>query len=177
MAFVKKTWKDRIAEFPTRRRLTKEDNTSELVTVAREEGTLSQEGDAFSAENMNDLENRIDEEFTALNGKLNSMVTDVGITFDSNYGTIVSHNLCIVNGYLIGCFSLNVTKEIPSDNQCLIFRKDAQNVSFENRIDITLQSDVIKRMYCTQFRIGFAPNGTTIPAGFYVGYICAKTIE
>ena len=71
MAFVKKTWKDRIAEFPTRRRLTKEDNTSELVTVAREEGTLSQEGDAFSAENMNDLENRIDAEFTAVNGKLN----------------------------------------------------------------------------------------------------------
>ena len=70
MAFAKKTWKDRIAEFPTRRRLTKEDNTSELVTVAREEGTLSQEGDAFSAENMNDLENRIDAEFTALNGKL-----------------------------------------------------------------------------------------------------------
>lgn len=70
MAFAKKTWKDRIAEFPTRRRLTKEDNTSELVTVAREEGTLSQEGDAFSAENMNDLESRIDEEFTAVNGKL-----------------------------------------------------------------------------------------------------------
>ena len=71
MAFAKKTWKDRIAEFPTRRRLTKEDNTSELVTVAREEGTLSQEGDAFSAENMNDLENRIDAEFTEVNGKLN----------------------------------------------------------------------------------------------------------
>lgn len=70
MAFVKKTWKDRIAEFPTRRRLTKEDNTSELVTVAREEGTLSQEGDAFSAENMNDLESRIDAEFTEVNGKL-----------------------------------------------------------------------------------------------------------
>ena len=70
MAFVKKTWKDRIAEFPTRRRLTKEDNTSELVTVAREEGTLSQEGDAFSAENMNDLENRSDAEFTEVNGKL-----------------------------------------------------------------------------------------------------------
>ena len=73
MAFVKKTWKDRIAEFPTRRRLTKEDNTSELVTVAREEGTLSQEGDAFSAENMNDLENRIDAEFTEVNGKLSNL--------------------------------------------------------------------------------------------------------
>ena len=105
------------------------------------------------------------------------MVTAVGITFDSHYGTIVSHNLCIVNGYLIGCFSLNVTKEIPSDNQCLVFRKDTQNVSFENRIDITLQSDVIKRMFYTPSLIGFAPNSTTIPAGFYIGYICAKTIE
>ena len=89
MAFVKKTWKDRIAEFPTRRRLTKEDNTSELVTVAREEGTLSQEGDAFSAENMNDLENRIDAELTELNGKLDqvdSNIADTGwqsVTFNS----------------------------------------------------------------------------------------------
>ena len=81
MAFVKKTWKDRIAEFPTRRRLTKEDNTSELVTVAREEGTLSQEGDAFSAENMNDLENRIDAEFTEVNGKLAKSV-DFNFTSD-----------------------------------------------------------------------------------------------
>lgn len=177
MAFVKKTWKDRIAEFPTRRRLTKEDNTSELVTVAREEGTLSQEGDAFSAENMNDLENRIDAEFTEVNGKLNSMVTSVGIIFDSHYGTIISHNLCIVNGYLIGCFSLNVTQEIPSGNQCLALRKDAQNVSFKNRIDITLQSDVIKRMVCLPPSNAFYPNGATIPVGFYIGYICAKTIE
>ena len=81
MAFAKKTWKDRIAEFPTRRRLTKEDNTSELVTVAREEGTLSQEGDAFSAENMNDLENRIDAEFTEVNGKLMSLKS-IGLSQD-----------------------------------------------------------------------------------------------
>lgn len=80
MAFVKKTWKDRIAEFPTRRRLTKEDNTSELVTVAREEGTLSQEGDAFSAENMNDLENRIDAEFTEVNGKLEVLTINPNTT-------------------------------------------------------------------------------------------------
>lgn len=83
MAFVKKTWKDRIAEFPTRRRLTKEDNTSELVTVAREEGTLSQEGDAFSAENMNDLESRIDAEFTEVNGKLNAFLSNSN--FDINW--------------------------------------------------------------------------------------------
>ena len=115
----------------------------------------------------NDLDN--------INDKLNSMVTGIGIIIDSHYGTIVTHNLCIVNGYLIGCFSLNVIKEIPSDNQCLVFRKDAQNVSFENRIDITLQSDVIKRMFYTPSLIGFSPNSTTIPVGFYIGYICAKT--
>ena len=47
--FTKKTWKNRMSEYPTRRRLTKENGTTELVTVARSEGTVSQEGDAFSA--------------------------------------------------------------------------------------------------------------------------------
>ena len=94
MAFVKKTWKDRIAEFPTRRRLTKEDNTSELVTVAREEGTLSQEGDAFSAENMNDLENRIDAEFTDVNGKLGneSFSLQLGTSAITPVGTIALYD-------------------------------------------------------------------------------------
>ena len=102
MAFVKKTWKDRIAEFPTRRRLTKEDNTSELVTVAREEGTLSQEGDAFSAENMNDLENRIDAEFTEVNGKLASVPViysgTATVTVANSIATL-THNLNITGNY------------------------------------------------------------------------------
>ena len=89
MAFAKKTWKDRIAEFPTRRRLTKEDNTSELVTVAREEGTLSQEGDAFSADNMNDLESRIDAEFTEVNGKLmDNVITLADNIYLHKYGNL-----------------------------------------------------------------------------------------
>lgn len=70
MAFQKKTWKDRITEFPTRRTLTKSDGSSELVTVARAEGTVSQEGDSFSAENMNNLENRIGNEFGEINESL-----------------------------------------------------------------------------------------------------------
>lgn len=57
--FTKKTWKNRLSEYPTRRKLTKENGTTELVTVARSEGTVSQEGDAFSAANMNNLEDRI----------------------------------------------------------------------------------------------------------------------
>lgn len=59
MGFIKKTWKNRIAEYINRRRLTMEDGSTNLVTVARDEGTISQEGDAFNAANMNDLEDRI----------------------------------------------------------------------------------------------------------------------
>lgn len=70
MAFSKKTWLDRIAEYPTRRRLKKSDGTDEIVSVSREEGAISQEGDAFSAANMNDLEDRVASEFNSLNLKL-----------------------------------------------------------------------------------------------------------
>lgn len=83
MAFSKKTWLDRIAEYPTRRRLRKSDGSEELVTVAREEGTISQEGDAFSAENMNDLENRVANEFDALNKKMELVRSHVGMIVQS----------------------------------------------------------------------------------------------
>ena len=52
MAFTKKTWKNRQSEYPNRRRLTDEDGNSQLVTVAREEGSITEEGDAFNAENI-----------------------------------------------------------------------------------------------------------------------------
>lgn len=70
MAFLQKTWKDRVAEYINRRVLTKEDGTTELVSVERSEGTISQEGDAFSAANMNDLEQRIANEFSEQNKNL-----------------------------------------------------------------------------------------------------------
>ena len=61
MAFVKKTWTDRMSQYPTRRVLTDTTTgTTQTVTVARSEGEVSQTGDAFSASNMNDLENRIE---------------------------------------------------------------------------------------------------------------------
>ena len=75
MAFSKKTWLDRIAEYPTRRRLKKSDGTDEIVSVSREEGAISQEGDAFSAANMNDLEDRVASEFNSLNLKMDGNAT------------------------------------------------------------------------------------------------------
>lgn len=74
MAFNKKTWKDRVAEFINRRLLTKEDGSTELVTVARSEGIISVEGDAFNAETMNDLEDRVEAAFNELNTNLSSIV-------------------------------------------------------------------------------------------------------
>lgn len=74
MAFNLKTWVNRISEYPNRRKLTHEDGSTELVTVARAEGQISAEGNAFSAEEMNDLENRIKGGFDEVNQSL----TDIG---------------------------------------------------------------------------------------------------
>lgn len=70
MGFTKKTWKNRIAEYINRRLITMEDGSTNLVTVARNEGTISQEGDAFNAANMNDLEDRIEAEFNEVTQSL-----------------------------------------------------------------------------------------------------------
>ena len=73
MGFTKKTWKNRIAEYINRRLLTMEDGSTNLVTVARDEGTISQDGDAFNAANMNDLEDRIEAEFNEINRSLTNL--------------------------------------------------------------------------------------------------------
>lgn len=81
MGFIKKIWKDRKTEYPNRRLLTKEDGSIELVTVSREEGSISEEGDAFNEENMNDLEQRIADGFAE---------TLQIVSFDSSTGTLVT---------------------------------------------------------------------------------------
>lgn len=78
MGFTKKTWKNRIAEYINRRRLTMEDGSTNLVTVARDEGTISQEGDAFNAANMNDLEDRIEAGFDEVSQSLTNINVNVG---------------------------------------------------------------------------------------------------
>ena len=78
MAFVKKIWKNRIAEYINRRLITMEDGSTNLVTVARDEGTISQEGDAFNAVNMNDLEDRIEAGFADVTQSLTNINTYVG---------------------------------------------------------------------------------------------------
>nr|DAW44983.1 MAG TPA: hypothetical protein [Bacteriophage sp.] len=58
--FEKKTWKDRITQYPARRKLINVESGEEsTVDVSRDEGNISSAGTPFSATNMNDLENRI----------------------------------------------------------------------------------------------------------------------
>ena len=64
MAFKKKTWIDRMVEFAGRRKITNvSTSAAQIIDVERAECAVSQEGDAFSAENMNDLEKRISDAF------------------------------------------------------------------------------------------------------------------
>lgn len=116
MAFNKKTWKDRVAEFINRRLLTKEDGSTDLVTVARSEGTISVEGDAFNAETMNDLEDRVEAAFNELNTNLVSAtnittsgkITWTSDTFFAAYGNqrlIKIGKLC----FLHLCFAIKNT--------------------------------------------------------------------
>ena len=112
MAFSKKTWLDRIAEYPTRRRLKKSDGTDEIVSVSREEGAISQEGDAFSAANMKDLEDRVASEFNSLNLKMDGKLSYKQIAIAKPKSTIkitVPYNsagFIVFNGAISQLFSV-----------------------------------------------------------------------
>ena len=66
MAFNKKTWVDRNVEHPARRKLTAVSGETDTYDVVRAEGTITEVGDAFNAETMNDLEDRIEKAMTIL---------------------------------------------------------------------------------------------------------------
>jgi hypothetical protein len=98
VSFLKKIWTDRVSAHPNRRILTNEDSTTNVVTVARYEGIISQQGDAFSATNMNDLEDRIEngmEELSVDLDEINNNLSNVESTTHSvtinnvNFGTLV----------------------------------------------------------------------------------------
>lgn len=89
MAFVKKTWEDRITEFPNRRTIN-DGVVTKSVTVGRDEGTVYQEGDAFNATNMNDLERRI---AAAIEGSVNPFMAGDNID-------ISNENVISVKGFM-----------------------------------------------------------------------------
>lgn len=67
MEYFKKIWNNRVSEFPNRRILLNNETQEEtVVTVSRDEGLVRQPGNQFSAEEMNDLENRVEAGLTSV---------------------------------------------------------------------------------------------------------------
>lgn len=62
--YERKTWKNRETEFPGRRRMTAVDGQEDVFDVSREEGLILEEGDAFDADTMNNMEQRVEEGFS-----------------------------------------------------------------------------------------------------------------
>lgn len=88
MAFKKKTWTDRMVEYAGRRKLTNVSTKQAVIyDVERSEGTVSKEGDAFSSQNMNDLEQRIADEFSEVNQTTDGLIQNLnGYQFRVNNG-------------------------------------------------------------------------------------------
>lgn len=86
MAFKKKTWSDRMVEYAGRRKLTNVSTKQAIICdVERSEGTVSKEGDAFSSQNMNDLEQRVADGFSEVKQTTDGLIQDLAqgqIEFD-----------------------------------------------------------------------------------------------
>ena len=63
--YERKVWVNRQSEYPTRRKLTPTGNNGEY-DVSRSEGIIMEDGDAFDADTMNDLERRVAAGFAEL---------------------------------------------------------------------------------------------------------------
>lgn len=70
MAFIKKIWKNRISQYPNRFIM----NGTDVVTLERNNGEVSQDGDAFDEDTMNDLEERIDGAFAEVSESLTALL-------------------------------------------------------------------------------------------------------
>lgn len=109
--FTPKEWKARLVEFAGRRLLRNVAN-GETVTydVSRSEGQVSQEGDAFNTQNMNDLEQRISNGFANAKTKIDALNRDLDVGSDSGMtiGSMVKAiydkviNSAAISGHLRG---------------------------------------------------------------------------
>ena len=103
MAFSKKTWVDRLVEFAGRRKITNVSTMqAQIVDVERAEGTVSQEGSAFSAQTMNDLEQRIADGFSSVEQSVSQVssellkVSSIGMIFTDYNGYALEKSIAYV---------------------------------------------------------------------------------
>lgn len=92
MFFNVKKWTDRFSEYPNRRKITKTDGTTERVTVTRDEGTVSREGDKFNASTMNELESRISSFDSKISNQLGAVDDASSASEAYTVGSYIIHN-------------------------------------------------------------------------------------
>ena len=110
MAFKKKTWIDRMVEFAGRRKITNvSTSAAQIIDVERAEGAVSQEGDAFSAENMNDLEKRISDAFADVPSRYK--IADNDTTNNSEY--LPTARIVYEHGKEIDALSRDLNQRFP----------------------------------------------------------------
>lgn len=134
MSFTKKTWKDRQSEYPTRRKLVSTGTTDEY-DVTRAEGSVSQEGDAFNAVNMNDLEDRINAGFEDLSSyKFYNHVNQLGLTLgeetlDAIMNALPDHSILL---YSVSLSDSNMSEYPVNENGIVeVKRLSSSRIYFE----------------------------------------------
>lgn len=161
MAFSPKTWKDRISEYPNRRTLTYTDDTTAIATVARNEGEITEAGDLFDADNMNDLEERIE---SGLDGKAdldaNSKVKAEQIS-SLPVTTSASKTLALADaGVGLYCdnaaavtitIPTNASVAFPIGAEIEIYRAGAGGVTIAAASGVTIQCSDIARTIADQY--------------------------
>lgn len=75
MSYSKKIWINRTSEYPNRYQMTSMNGNIADVAIVPKEGNITNEGDRFDAETMNDMENRIASAFLATDNALSTQNT------------------------------------------------------------------------------------------------------
>ena len=172
MAFSKKTWKDRISQYINRRLLTDSDGNTQQVTVTRDEGSVTEAGDAFSASNMNDLENRIeaaipvkiqDLDNVNLNTSDNNKLLGVSVSgSDISVGAVDKNPVSVITAITNDATGI-------SDNDTLIVR-------YGNLIIMSI-SFTLSQSYADQWKNIFSFDDTSLSIAGIAGYIGAVNVE
>jgi hypothetical protein len=131
MAFVTRTWKDRISEYPNRRTIN-DGTVTKVVTVGRDEGTVTETGDAYNATNMNDLETRI---ANAIGGAW----TEVTGTLTAGQTSLVLSNAAITTSstidYYTNYYGVNpVAVSVETGKVTLTFEAQDVDISVKVRV-------------------------------------------
>lgn len=140
--FTAKTWKNRVSQYPNRFTSTDESGTSTVVTLERNNGEVSQTGDPFDEDTMNDLESRIA-----------SSLTDHDFTISTEWNANTSYGDYSTYPYYQSIASDLFTDESHPD--CLVFGADPSAF-------MTSDEDSAKGLMCGE--VSFSTSGIIVLA-------------